>query len=315
MLSPIPSYPNEKLNSSGCGAAEGAQYMKFKRILTGAAAMALVSVGVAQAAVITDGSGQYSVGIGANGELYDGGIGLRRNADGFDPIAPGTPRDSWGLNGAYADQSYFGAGGIVSTVVVANGVTATATTLTDEGFSVVQTYSFDGNILKIETAVTNTTGDILSAFFQRNVDWDMVPYSFENTTSGPYGPGKVFDSSFYGFEDPAGNGTYGSSCKAGCNETGDLGAGIRLKLGAFNAGATKHFTFYYGLSDRGQDTGGLVDQTLNTGAKYVLAGASTDGQGSATLGVAVPEPATWGMMIMGFFGLGSAVRRRRAAAV
>jgi hypothetical protein len=31
------------------------------------------------------------------------------------------------------------------------------------------------------------------------------------------------------------------------------------------------------------------------------------------IGFAVPEPATWAMMLIGFFGLGAALRRRRAA--
>ncbi len=36
-------------------------------------------------------------------------------------------------------------------------------------------------------------------------------------------------------------------------------------------------------------------------------------QSGSSLLAGVPEPATWGLMLVGFFGLGSALRRRRAA--
>src|SRR3954449_9130998 len=64
--------------------------------------------------VIDSTSGAFSVGVGPDGELYDNttGTGFRRNADGFDPLAPGTPRDSWGISangvGAWADYQDFG---------------------------------------------------------------------------------------------------------------------------------------------------------------------------------------------------------------
>ena len=82
--------------------------MNFRTLLAATTVAALVTGAVAtqaSAATITDLSGAFTVGIGANGELFDGGpyIGFRRNVDGFDPISPGTPRDSWGLNGSYAD--------------------------------------------------------------------------------------------------------------------------------------------------------------------------------------------------------------------
>lgn len=292
--------------------------MKFMRF-AGAAVAALVvaSAGQAAAAVITDGTGQFSVGIGVNGELYDvgSGIGFLRTGDGYDAIAPGTARDSWGLNAAFADDQFVGSNDIVSTDIVANGDSAVATTLTAEGFEVVQNYSFLGNILKIDTRVTNTTGDVLSAVFQRNVDWDM-PTGGENVF-GPFGPANgVVDSSYFGFESPDAVTPYGSSCKFGCNEVGDLGAGIKISLGTLNAGGSRAFTYYYGLSRPGTGSGDLIADAQAAGAEYLIATAS-EGAAShfAVLGVsgAVPEPAGWAMMIAGFFGLGFALRRPRPA--
>ncbi len=40
--------------------------------------------------------------------------------------------------------------------------------------------------------------------------------------------------------------------------------------------------------------------------------AFSDANRGENFGSAVPEPATWAMMIIGFFGLGSAIRSKRA---
>src|SRR5205085_4513284 len=121
------------------------------RILLAGIAAAVVAAAASQASavVITDLSGQFSVGLGANGELYDGdaGIGFLRNADGFDPIAPGTPRDSWGLNNDYADGFFFGS--TLSSVIAAGANSATASTTTSDGLAVTQIYSFAApNVLR-----------------------------------------------------------------------------------------------------------------------------------------------------------------------
>ena len=97
---------------------------------------------------------------------------------------------------------------------------------------------------------------------------------------------------------------------------GDNGAGIRIFLG-LGAGQTARFDYFYGLSQDGDDVAALISQTQAAGANYIIAGESTDGgTQSATLGVGavvVPEPATWAMLIAGFFGLGGMLRRRGAA--
>lgn len=303
--------------------------MKFQSVLAGAAVAVLATALAAQASAqtISNGAGTVFVGIGVNGELVNNndGVGMRR-ADGYDPIAPGNPRDSWGLatdgGSAFADQNDYLSAGIVSTNIVAGLNTATATTLTTFGLTVVQDYSFvgGGNILRIDTSVTNTTADAVNAIFQRNVDWDIDPTAFDENVFGPSGvASNVIDSSFNGFEDPNADVAYGFSCFGGCNETGDLGGGIKISLGSLLGGATRHFAYLYGINYAGDSVGTLIAQGHAAGAAYIIAGQSSEGNGvganSAFIGVTgVPEPATWAMMILGFFGLGGMIRRRRAIA-
>lgn len=288
--------------------------MKFQRFLAGVAAVSLVAVAApASAAVIT--SGGYSVGIGADGELYDAGAGVGfQRADGYDPIAPGASRDSWGLNTAYADGTNVGSN--VTSVVSAGADSAVVTTDTGIGFTVEQTYSFVGNILKIETVVTNETLDALSAIFQRDVDFNI---GFDETVFGPTGASNgVIDSSYFGLEQPDAATPYSFSCKFGCNTSGDLGAGIKINLGTINAGASRIFTYYYGLNREGTDVNALIGDAQAAGAKYIMAATANGGGGdSAIIGVsgAVPEPATWAMMLLGFFSLGAMVRRRRVVSL
>lgn len=307
--------------------------MTFKRSVLCVAAVAAASIalaGGASAQTITSAGGGFTVGIGGNGELYDGasGVGFRRNGDGFDPIAPGTPRDSWGIGvvggaGAYADGQFYGST-VAGTAFTFGASSAQAITDTGLGLTVTQNYSFvdGGNILRIDTAVRNDGADAIDAVFQRVVDWDIDLDLGENVT-GPFGAAPVLDSTDYGFESPNPNdGPFASSCLGGCNAKGDLGGGIRIALGSLAGGATSHFVYFYGLNYAGESLDDLVAEGHAAGASYIIGGQSPEngvypnlGANSAFIGVGgVPEPATWAMMILGFFGLGAAVRRRRVLA-
>ena len=52
---------------------------------------------------------------------------------------------------------------------------------------------------------------------------------------------------------------------------------------------------------------------LATGGASLIGGLGTQGITGITIG-AVPEPGTWAMMLLGFGGMGLAVRRRRKSA-
>jgi len=87
--------------------------------------------------------------------------------------------------------------------------------------------------------------------------------------------------------------------------------GIHFGGGAFGGGqgaqATGFFVFDAGA---GLDT---ITINLSSSSGVVLYGTDGDGFVPPT-GGGVPEPATWAMMLIGFAGLGSALRRRRTAA-
>jgi hypothetical protein len=182
----------------------------MRYLLLAATAVAAVS-GAPLLAAGTITSGPFVVGIGTHGELWDpiSGIGFRRLADGYDPLAPGTPRDSWGvttpLGSAFADQSFFGPFGIVGTAHAFFGAAATTHTVTMVGVDVLQHYTFPlPHIVRIDHWIVNTSQEPLWLLFQRDWDVDVAPTTFFENSFGPiYPPGlNVIDSSYNGFENP-----------------------------------------------------------------------------------------------------------------
>jgi len=252
--------------------------MKLSALLLAGIAAAGLTLATSQSALanatIGNTAGTFLVGVGPDGELYDNttGVGFQRVSDGYDPLAPGSPRDSWGVSangtGAYADYVDYGTSGISSTESFgANGGTVTSDVLSGD-LSVTQTYSFAAaNVLKISTTVTNTGGIAESVLFQRDIDWDVAPTEFnENSFAGAVPGGSITDSTNYGFDDPDPTVPYGSSCAAGCNVTGDEGGGIKLDLGTLLAGASDSFSYLYAISDTGESVDGLDAQLKGLGA-------------------------------------------------
>ena len=142
---------------------------------------------------------------------------------------------------------------------------------------------------------------------QNGIFTQTTPYNFDssdNSFGSP--PGNIQPN------DPGGNGIGGCSATAAAQ----LAAGItalcagRQPTVSFDIGAD-HFSL--------TDTGHILD----TG-NYDFVNNSPDGNesinwnligGGATRGGSVPEPSTWVIMLLGFGGLGAALRRRRQVAV
>ena len=86
-------------------------------------------------------------------------------------------------------------------------------------------------------------------------------------------------------------------------------------LAAYNdlASGASYGSFAYSASDSYNsrtltlNAAAVADINAALGGNFALGG-------TLEAGVAVPEPATWAMMLLGFFGLGGALRARKAAA-
>jgi hypothetical protein len=78
-----------------------------------------------------------------------------------------------------------------------------------------------------------------------------------------------------------------------------------IDLDAFGYGTSSAFSFVR-----------LIDRANEGGTSGATVGADIDAVGaiSTRASTAVPEPATWAMMLMGFAGLGAALRRARGVA-
>jgi hypothetical protein len=260
-------------------------------------------------------NGAYSVGISEYGQLLSqdqngANVGFRRNSDGAEVIYAGAPRDSWGVNGAYADEQNSGNEGL-ATFSLSSTPTSALSTVTTADFSVAQSFGFvSENILAIDVSLTNISGGDLAAVFQRLADFDTDPDSNE-TVIDPYG--NTAENTSFGFDDASTLNPWAFPLCFACSGDYDAGAGFRVNLASLGAGQTSHFTYYYGLGAGADD---LAAQMKAVGAKNILVVTGADGALSAAMGLtgpAVPEPATWAMMILGFFGLGATLRRRKAA--
>jgi hypothetical protein len=269
----------------------------------------------ASAGTITNGS--TTVGLGQHGTLFDGSpyIGMRRNSDGFDPIAPGSPRDSWsvfaGNNAYYSDPYGFGDQGIVSSNTSYGPGSAAVSTIMFQGsyVSMVQHMFFVAdNVLRIDGTIQNF-GAASDFKVRRNVDWDIDPTAFYEQIDVPVPGGNIAETSYYGFEDPSVPFQYGLG--SGVFGPGDLGAGITLDLGNVGTGQQKEYSFFYALSKPGQTPSGLRSQLASLGANYSIIGSSADLSNSAALGVqSVPEPASMAALAIGALGI---LKRRKKA--
>lgn len=293
--------------------------MKFKSLAAGAAAAVLASVamgGAAGAVVITNGT--ISVGVNEYGQLLSNDVsgaevGLKRNG-GAEVLYQNAPRDSWGVNSAngpdadaYADDVSGSSFGVAAVPGESSSTANSAvTTVLTDSFKVVQSFSFVGDdVLAIKVDLTNTSGDAIDAIFQRLAEFH-IDENVEYATN-PYSTG--IQTTTVGFEEQRVSQDWFFPCCT--SDPFNYGAGFRLNLGTMAAGQTRSFTYYYGLGD-----GGIADQLKAAGASDVVMVANEGASAAAAMGVsvvAVPEPATWAMMILGFFGLGATLRRRRTA--
>ncbi len=307
------------------------QVRRLANVMAAALAFAAIAT-VASAQVISSPGGNYAAGVTSTGNLYESGVGLSRGgAFGFDPIAPGTPRESWGVSASgfagYSDPSYFSVINLAANGAPVYGANTafTSTFLTDgitNFLQIDQTFSWSAeNVLKIAISVTNLDSVSHAALFSRDVDWDM-PLSFVNVSNVDALVSPLIDSSFFGFESPDPTAAYGLPAGAGGGVfgPGDLGGGMHIDLGVLLAGGSATFDIYHALNTEGQSEAALRAQLYGLGATFAI--TATDPADTGNLYVAamafgpgervqdVPEPGTLAMLA-GIGIAGFAVIRRR----
>lgn len=189
--------------------------------------------GTARAGVIVSPNGQFIAGIGPQGNLFDAafGIGLERAtpAPAIDVIAPGTPREAWGVSagavGGFVDadlgpggqggSNLLGVRGLTFNIVpngptVPQGVVlaapVTVSNFLNAGLGNIlrinQTFSFapgNDNVLRINVSITNVSGvNQSNVQFRRLADFDVFPTQFREITRADPLAGPVTSASFGG---------------------------------------------------------------------------------------------------------------------
>lgn len=315
---------------------------------TGAmAGQVLVSTnGTTQIGINNDGSLIYGgVGLGYN---YTGQAGLT----GFsDALAPGCDCEAWGASangiGGQVGQSAGTSGLTFGPAVGTPTSFTTNSTLSGlAGLSISHVYTLsneiaDGALFKATVTLTNTTGSTLSDLrYARAMDWDVPPTEFSEyvTIKGTATTTSLLRSTDDGFNNAnpitavSNGGIVGPIDADGITGPADHGALFVFGFGDLADGASYTFNIYYGAA--GNEAGALsllsaVSPELYSLGQSSLGGSRRDdlptyifafsGVGGSVVvppvNGAVPEPATWAMMIAGFGIAGFSMRRRRATTI
>lgn len=291
----------------------------------------------ASAVVLTNGSGDGQVSVdvtnaGAFGSSSGGGNAF------YNPVGPmtaaGTTYESYvyfrvGTSGARSNLS-----GLSATLTDSSATSATSTFATSGlSFTLVQSLSDlvsgmtqTGTLLEQQYSFTNTTGSALTFEFTRYLDGDLL---FDGSLVD--GGGRLMSGGReILFETDSATGSADSATFVGIyNEGGislgyeiDSYSGLRSRIEAGTA-LDNIVTGDGADADQFIDAGNGYDVSLGLGRRFTLAAGASGVFTTATIfgsGApedvplpAVPEPASWGMMILGFGMIGAAARRRRRA--
>lgn len=172
--------------------------------------------------------------------------------------------------------------------------------------------NISGNNWTFAYTINNTSGGQITGSRVSMIGFDVSP----DVKQGYYGTPGV-DALTGVFDSEAQNGNVpnfaidpdvclsGSTCAGGGNEGVTLGhSGSGTFVLHFNSWPAVNAVSFDDFVVRYQSIGGVRGLSSATGSEIV----------PPTTG-AVPEPATWAVMLMGIFGLGALLRRRKALAV
>lgn len=293
--------------------------------LSGLALVAAAGSAAFGQGTITDTGTNYSVGININGNLYNpsDGVGFRRLSDGYDPISPGTPTESWGAaivggDSGYADPMFAGTVNVGNISAVFGANTAQTSSMVGTTLRVDHDFSFaNANVIRIRTKLTNLSANTETLRYKRLCDWDILPSIFSEFARVDPLASNVVDSSYHPFGAEArdaitpmvapGPGLFGA---------GDLGGGLTVQFAGVPSGGFVEFDIFHAISNLGQVEAGLRGQLLVLGAEFIVTGISnppgTVPEYTAAIGYAtvlIPTPGA--LALLGLGGM-VAARRRRA---
>jgi hypothetical protein len=183
-------------------------------------------------------------------------------------------------------------------------------------------------LYQVDVTITNTTAnDFANAtLYRRTMDWDIEPTPFNefSTVQGAAGAANVLEATDNGFcsSNPLSGPCGGVPANFDHLGPTDHGASFTFGFDPLKAGMSQTFTIYYGVAPNERLALGalaLVDAEVYSFGQANVGGEPGDEtfifgfKGVGGTAVAVPEPATWALMIGGFGFVGASLRRRRAA--
>lgn len=244
-----------------------------------------------------------------------------------DYITPGTPHDGFSVNSTQTgfrqnDNPGFaqmpGGPSIALVGPAALGYDLAATwTGANTALSITNSYFFNSGDERIRVISTITAlSDLTNLAFARSVDPDPDQITFGNFTTDNQRGNSLFGvTDFVGaagvntgltlaLVNNSGN-TYahntqlGSGCCSNINPYTVLGNSL---VGGLTSNLDDSLNMAWDLGDLSQGNSLTVEYFYAVGDEIEVVGDPTG---------AVPEPSTWAMMMLGFGGLGAAMRRRR----
>lgn len=295
----------------------------------------LIAVGVLAAAgfagsamaqgTISNVFGTYQLGLNVHGNVYNpnDGVGMRRMTDGYDPISPGTPTESWGAGivggeTGYADPFFQGTSNLTNLYSNIGPLSAQIGSQVGSSLKVEQDITFaDFNVARFRTTITNISGSTATIRYKRLVDWDILPSIFSEYSRPDAPAGNVIQTSYHPFGGEDRNALVDFVSQGpGLFGAGDLGGGLLVEFANVPAGGVINFDIFHAISYENESELQLRNQVYFQGATVVVTGISNPPgalpEYTAALGFAtefIPTPGA--AAILGLGGL-VAARRRRA---
>lgn len=238
-----------------------------------------------------------------------------------DYITPGSPHDGFSINsdqtGFQANDNNAGGGSFGNAVVtdLSGGAFDLAATVTvgNAFVSITNLYEYNTGDQRINVTTTVTALQTLTNLaFARSVDPDP-----DVNTSGSFGTNNQRGNLLFGVTDFVGAAGPDTGLTLGLLNLSGNAFAHNTAIGhgcCSNIDPNLVLTGYAdsGFADDSINMAWLIG-TLSTGSSATIKYAYVVGDNIEVVGGGIPEPATWGMMILGFMGVGGMVRRRRTA--